>query len=159
MLRQIETHPNYAISNQGYVLNIKTGKTKKLQTKNNGYLGIVLFNKHKGKNVLLHRLLAQAFIPNPKNKPCVNHIDGNRQNNNLSNLEWCTHQENMRHALETGLKELKPVQGTCIKTGEKIKFPSVIEADRNGFYKANISDCCNGKRKTHLGYTWEFIGE
>lgn len=66
---------------------------------NRGYLTVVI----RRKTHMLHRLVAQAFIPNPENKAMVNHLDGNKQNNHVSNLEWCTVQENNQHARETGL--------------------------------------------------------
>ena len=65
---------------------------------------VELWENGKGKKYLLHRLLAQAFIPNPEGKPCVNHKDGNKHNNALRNLEWVTRSENQRHAYETGLQ-------------------------------------------------------
>ena len=58
-----------------------------------------------GKNMQFHRIVANTFIPNPLNKPCINHIDGNKNNNNISNLEWCTHSENTIHAYKTGLEK------------------------------------------------------
>lgn len=70
---------------------------------NSGYPAIQVRFDGKRKNVLLHRMLAEAFIPNPMGKPCINHIDGNKANFNLSNLEWVTHSENIRHALSAGL--------------------------------------------------------
>jgi hypothetical protein len=158
MLRQIETHPNYAVSDTGYVLNIKTGR--KLKTKlDNGYFRTTLTNKNKRKTFYIHRLVAQSFISNPKKNPCVNHIDGNKENNHVLNLEWCTKEENEEHAYITGLKKIKPVQGTCLKTGIIINFSSISETGRNGFQVPNVSACCNGRIKSHKGYIWEFIGE
>ena len=72
------------------------------QAKKN-YITVVLNNDGNSKTFRIHRLVAQAFIPNPENKPCVNHKDGNKQNNHVNNLEWCTHSENMKHAHDTGL--------------------------------------------------------
>lgn len=78
-------------------------KLKPIKRKN-GYLKIVLYNEEgKGIEYGLHRLIAETFIPNPKNKPQVNHIDGNKHNNDVSNLEWCTNKENMRHAYDNYL--------------------------------------------------------
>jgi hypothetical protein len=70
---------------------------------NSGYPAVQIKRGSKRKNLLVHRMLAEAFIPNPSGKPCINHIDGNKANFDLSNLEWVTHQENIRHAIATGL--------------------------------------------------------
>lgn len=72
--------------------------------KDTKYFQVSLWKENKSKNYYVHRLLAETFIPNPENKPEVNHIDGNRQNNALENLEWCTRIENVAHAMKTGLK-------------------------------------------------------
>lgn len=94
----------YYISNLGRVKNNKTGRILKQHPDKDGYYRVVLWNGKKRLNRILHRLLAQHFICNPKNKPQVNHIDGNKQNNNISNLEWATLSENRRHAFKTGLQ-------------------------------------------------------
>jgi hypothetical protein len=81
-------------------------KIMKPQIDNTGYIVFGLRNENKEtKKVYLHRILAELFIPNPENKPCVNHKDGVKYNNSLSNLEWCTYQENNNHAFETGLQK------------------------------------------------------
>jgi hypothetical protein len=83
------------------------------KTTKNGYLYITLFDKNPK---TVHRLIAKSFIPNPKNKPCVNHIDGFSLNNNVSNLEWCTYSENTQHAYKTGLMDsLKGENNTSAK--------------------------------------------
>ncbi len=79
------------------------GKWLTPSIKENGYLIIGLWENNKGKSYYLHRLIAMAFISNPKNKLFINHIDGNKLNNDISNLEWCTFQENMIHAVKNGL--------------------------------------------------------
>ncbi|HEU0125887.1 MAG TPA: NUMOD4 domain-containing protein, partial [Flavobacterium sp.] len=76
---------------------------KKQSIFNNGYYGFSTTRSHG--TILLHRALAEAFIPNPENKRCVNHKDGNKLNNSLDNLEWATHGENNQHAYDTGLKK------------------------------------------------------
>ncbi len=109
-------YENYEVSNLGNVKTLKRNywngrgwcvrkeKLIKIQFDTN-YSCVGLYKKDslKGKTILLHRIVAIAFIPNPDNKPCVNHIDGNKRNNNVDNLEWCTHSENTKHACRTGL--------------------------------------------------------
>jgi hypothetical protein len=96
----------YKISNLGNVYSVRSNKNLKHQKsghKGSGYLQVPLHRDGKKKLTCVHRLIAEHFIPNPENKPVVNHLDGNKQNNEISNLEWCTVSENMKHAYDTGL--------------------------------------------------------
>jgi hypothetical protein len=99
--KPIDNYLNYMVSNFGRIKNINyrgTGKTKFIKgTKHNNYTYITLSKNNKLKAYLLHRLVAEAFIPNPENKPCINHKDCNRQNNRTDNLEWCTQKENIQY--------------------------------------------------------------
>lgn len=102
----------YLVSNLARVKRIMSRKNPTCDIMNNiyhpsGYVHISLTNNGKGRNFKLHRLVAIAFIPNPENKPQVNHIDGNKLNNLPSNLEWNTSKENINHAWETGLSKAK----------------------------------------------------
>ena len=101
--RIVEEFDNYRITEDGRVFN-SYGKELSQQLSNSGYKQVTLRDASgAGHSRFIHRLLAVAFIPNPEHKPCVNHKDGNRLNNDLDNLEWCTHKENSRHAFNTGL--------------------------------------------------------
>ena len=101
--------PGYTINENGDVFSYKGKKSDqhKMATvvTNCGYVHVSLaYLQGYSKPFLVHRLVAQTFIPNPDNKPQINHIDGNKQNNNVNNLEWCTRAENQLHAFETGLQ-------------------------------------------------------
>lgn len=95
---KIKDFPNYSISNTGLVRNDVTGKLKTLRHDKNGYLVCGLYNHQKRKEYKIHRLIAEYFIPNPDNKPYINHINGIKDDNRLENLEWCTAHENNYHA-------------------------------------------------------------
>jgi hypothetical protein len=95
----------YEISNKGRVRNIKTGQFKKASVGKVGYPVVDICKNGKRKHKYLHRLLAEHFIPNSENKPQVNHIDGNKTNYQLNNLEWVTSKENIQHAFKTGLNK------------------------------------------------------
>lgn len=93
----------YIISRNGEVVNKTSGKKLKILTRNNGYPHVALYDGRMRMR-RLHRLVAKAFIPNPMNYSDVNHIDGDKMNNAVSNLEWCSRSQNIKHAYETGLR-------------------------------------------------------
>ena len=88
----------YLVYSDGRVQNKNTGRFLKLETTHHGYKRVTLSHEGKTTRYSVHRLVASFFIPNPENKPCVNHIDGNSANNDVSNLEWCTFSENEYHS-------------------------------------------------------------
>lgn len=95
----------YEVSDQGRIRNVKRGgRIMTLSKVTHGYLASNLSKDGKTRSILVHRLVAKAFIPNPDNKPQVNHIDGIKDHNIAPNLEWVTAQENLNHAIQTGLK-------------------------------------------------------
>lgn len=152
-------HPNYAITEQGDVYNGKTKRYLKASLHNAGYLTVFV----DGKNRLLHRLLAETFIPNPDNLPCVNHKDGNKLNNDLSNLEWCTYSENNRHAYRTGLKKYnftgcensanhKLTESEVKFIRENYKKYDAVYGGRSLAKKFNVSESCISS--IVLGHSW-----
>lgn len=96
-LTPVEGWP-YSVSPNGYVVSHYTGRRMRSRAQNKGYQMLILRNKGKRKAMLVHRLVAMAFVPNPDDLPYVNHKDGNKSNNCASNLEWCTASENLAHA-------------------------------------------------------------
>lgn len=134
-----------------------------------GYLQIKLRKENNYKHFKVHRLVAQAFIPNPKNLPQVNHKDGDKTNNCVDNLEWVTEKENMRHAVKNNL--LKDVSGNnnpnCKKVnqydlqGNFIKqWNSFYEITKElGFNRHLISNCCNNRSKKSHGYIWRYANK
>lgn len=102
--QNIPTEHNYQASNQGKIRNSETLRVLKPMIDKQGY-EFVQINR---KNMKVHRLIGVTFIPNPNNKRCINHKNGIKHDNNVNNLEWCTHSENLKHAHSTGLK--KPQQ-------------------------------------------------
>ncbi len=96
--KQIIDFDNYEVSNLGNVRNIKTGRILKGSVNNHGYLIVGLFKNNKRKNKKIHRLIAEAFIENPENKPFVDHNDGNKTNNNINNIRFATVSENGQNA-------------------------------------------------------------
>ena len=103
---RVFSYPKPCSSKKGIFLKQHISITKHNRTTPHKQLLVGLYKNKKGKTFLVHRLIALTYIPNPENKPDINHIDGNPLNNNVPNLEWCTKTENMKHARETGLWDL-----------------------------------------------------
>jgi hypothetical protein len=134
-------------------------KILKQQFYPNGYLGVEL--KIVGvirKSFLVHRLVGKSFLPNPDNKPELNHKRGNKLDNRASKLEWCFRSYNIRHAIDNGLMNIRKriIQKTL--SGRRIRaWKSGSEIKRRlGFSCASISSCCTGKYKKSYGYLWAF---
>lgn len=101
MFKDIKRNPNYMIDELGNVYSKRFNKILTPKHNHDGYLRISLWKDNKNEFIGIHRLVAETFIENPFNKPFVNHIDGNKQNNNVENLEWVTQKENIQHAYRT----------------------------------------------------------
>ena len=156
---------------------ILRGKILKLQPNSRGYLRIQLYNKRGEKTYFfVHRLVAQAFIENPQNLPVVNHLDFDYTNNRADNLEWTTVNGNMQYSINRGrfqrtekwrknLKRTldkvlgKSIIGTNETTGETVFYKALNDCANDGFQPSCVSNCCTGKRKHHLGFTWRFANE
>ncbi len=151
----------YQVSNFGRVKSFpRWGTTKELkilkQYKNRyGYMYVCLYKNGKPKKHTVHRLVAEAFIPNPDNKPEVNHKYGIKTDNRATELEWTTKSENIKHSYKTLNKKNYTKQVICIETGKV--YDSLLEASKEcGCSKNHISDCCRGKRNTTGGYHWKY---
>lgn len=126
----------YEVSNKGRVRSWKNGPHEprdtpiifKKRAYSSGYLYVQLSHLNKKKHDRIHRLVAKTFIPNPENKPQVNHKDGDKTNNNVYNLEWCTREENEKHALENGLKLMGEAHANSkLKRCEVLQIRSIYE--------------------------------
>ena len=125
-----------------------------------GYLYVVLSKDGKGKKCKIHRLVAQAFLPNTSNLPDVNHKDENKQNNYVENLEWCSRAYNNTYngrAKKVGKKNSKPVIGIDKISGLIVEFSSISEAGRIlGIDSSHICDCCKGRLKSIGNFYWYY---
>ena len=144
-------YSNYEVSNMGVIRNEKGHLMKQTKMKN-GYLQVLLKNRLNGKSrmLLVHRVVAFTFIPNdnPTEKTQINHIDENKENNMVQNLEWCTRQYNIDYS------QAKKVM--CIETG--IVYDSAKHASmQTGVSKHSIAGCCTGRRKTSGGLHWKYV--
>lgn len=167
----------YQVSNMGHILSLNyqnTGKAKELSPikHHGGYLIVHLsYAKNKFRISMVHTLVATAFIPNPEGKKYVNHIDGNKTNNKVVNLEWVTSKENMNHAIRTGLRD--PHKNNHPKGKDVTNSKHVLQYDKNGVLLKHwecISDAaraigCNpcmitnnasGRTKSAHGFIWKY---
>ena len=161
---------HYSVSSIGRVRNDLTDKIKAPRVDKYGYARVDIYKDGKPYREKIHRLVSNAFIPNPEHKPQVNHINGNKLDNSIGNLEWTTASENMQHCVKTGLftpsrgmpgkknpnagRPGKPIR--IKETGEV--FNSITEcAKAIGGNDTGILDNIAGGRKSHRGFTFEYI--
>lgn len=161
----------YQINEEGQIKNLATNKILKNRIGKRGYCEVMLYKNKSTKQFKVHRLIAETFIPNPNDYPCVNHKDENKLNNNINNLEWCTHKYNVNYGTRT--QRMVQTQRQ-IKKGKSVLcydknmnliciYRTISEGARavNG-KPSNISKCCqdniyrNKKYRTSRGYIWKF---
>ena len=157
--RDIEGYEGlYQVSNLGRVKSLWYGKERILKLGRNifGYLTVGLHKNEQQKTCKVHRLVAQAFIPNPNNLPDVNHCDEDKTNNSVQNLEFCDAKYNNNYGTRTE-KCSKPVQ-QFTKSGEFVKeWKSLHDIERNlGYSSSNISGSCRGARKSAYNFIWKY---
>ena len=179
------TEGKYEVSNTGKVRSNGTHVTRGIRelnpkTDKYGYQTLTIFYNNKKRSRTVHRLVAEAFIPNPDGFPQINHIDGDKTNNAVGNLEWCTVRHNIKHAFDIGLKEKSRLRALQIgiesnkkkskpiiamdSNGSAYEFVSISEASRKlNISRANIqqvlkNDSLSSGRKTAGGYTFKYKG-
>ena len=182
MEKAITGYPNYIIFDDGRVYSKITNKFLK-PSYSGGYLTVELFSERgKSRRILVHRLVAMAFIPNPYNYPQVNHKDENKTNNNVDNLEWCTAKYNMNYGTGNARRRAstdysKPIYKITAKIACSYCKKPVLQFTKDGEFIArhesaqaagrklncsggHISECCNGKTyKTVGGFKWRYERE
>lgn len=155
--RSIPSTPNHEVSSIGEVVSFNKGiiTLMKPQVHHQGYLTLMITINNKRVKKRIHRSVAEAFIPNPENKPEVNHKNGIKADNTIENLEWCTGSENSKHALRIGLKTMPTRSRKIINTKTKEIYPSVKAAAKScGFSMDYVWSMINGRypNKVNLKY-------
>ncbi|MDF2036578.1 NUMOD4 domain-containing protein [Cytobacillus oceanisediminis] len=165
--RDIEGYEGiYQVSSNGRVKRVGNGKERILKPSSNnlGYHIVTLSANNQRKTQSVHRLVALHFIPNQENKKTINHVDGDKSNNHVTNLEWNSYSENLKHAYKSGLNKgrtdssIGAVKATNLKTGEEIIFLSQAHASKAlNIHDGNIAKVVNGKRKSASNYNFERV--
>ena len=152
---------NYLVSDTGLIKSVRYNKLLIPKKTWDGYLRIQIWNHNKSHFISWHRVVAETWIPNPENKPFVNHKDCNRSNNCFANLEWCTQKENINYSQKINSSyndRIKEVQQFDKNNKLLATYKSISDASRiTGIKVSSISYSANGQRKTGGGYIWRFV--
>lgn len=167
--REVVDNENYMVSNTGRIRR-KNSDSDRATYDKDGYLSVDLYKDGQRSKKRVNRIVAEAFIPNPDDKPEVDHLDGNKKNNSVENLEWVTKKENCRRAWNNGLmkptysmlgkknpnagRKGKPIR--IVETGEVFGTLKECEEAIDGDNR-HINDCLRGRQKTHRGYHFEYV--
>lgn len=170
--KNISGYKNYQVSNFGRIKSLNYNKTKYTKILKpdirRDYLSVTLYKNGVRNRFQVHRLVAIIFLPNINNLPCVNHIDGNKQNNRIDNLEWCTYKENINHSIKINLRNFNmdknpnakkinqyDMQGKFIRQWNCMKeITNELKIARQEIYK-----CCIGTLKSTKGYIWKYANK
>lgn len=149
--KTIEGYENYEVSTAGNVRNKSTGRILKPYENGVGYLQVGLCKDGKRKKILVHKLVASVWIPNPHNYDTVSHINHDREDNSVDNLQWMSKSNCGKNTAKPKMKKVY-----CYELDQT--FDSIKEAGRKtGVAYQHIGEYCRGKRKTAGGYHWEFV--
>lgn len=168
--KPIKHNNNYMVSNEGRIKSLKYRNTNKehiLACYGKEYKMVKISKGNTRKDYFIHKLVAEAFIPNPDNLPCINHINGIKTDNRVENLEWCSYSHNIREAFRLGLSHNKTgkgngrskavdqysIDGKFIKRWESMRQAEIT------LKILHIHEVCQGKRKTIGGYIWRYAND
>ena len=165
--KTIDGYEEYQVSDKGRVKSLKFGKERILKPRRDtcGYLSVSLSKNGEIKQYMVHRLVAKVFIQNPNNLPEVNHLDENKENNSVENLEWCDQKYNHNYGTRNQRISEKNTNGKLSKPvlqytldGEFVReWKSLMDVERNlGYFQTYISSCCLGKHKSAYKFVWKY---
>lgn len=155
--REWPRDPRILVSNMGNVVSYKRGFAYPLKVMHNNY-GYQMVGVVHGSTTFVHRLVAETWLDNPNHYKEVNHINGDKDDNRVENLEWVTRSENLRHAHRTGLNKGSSTPIRIVETDEVFESQRECARRIGGSYKC-ISDCLRGRQSTHRGYHFEYVKE
>lgn len=149
----------YILYSTGEIFDVEVGVFRKAHKNSRGYMDYTFSGDGIQSIITVHRLIAEAFIPNPKNKPCIDHINTVKDDNRIENLRWCTQQENMNNPItyeRVNNAKKKSIAGFDKNGNEVCRFNSLKEA-RNEGYSCHIAQVANGKRYKSNNLFWRWL--